>query len=31
LPGAAAIHVQRIDAPDPDTEFRLKAGDAPSK
>jgi ferredoxin len=31
LPGVSAIRVQRVDAPDPHTEFRLKPGDAKSK
>ena len=31
LPGPAAIHVQRVDTPDPGTEFRLKPGDLPAK
>ena len=31
LPGAAGIRVQRVDAPDPKTEFRLKPGDLPAK
>ncbi len=30
LPGPSAIRVQRVDAPDPGTEFRLKAGEKPS-
>jgi ferredoxin len=31
LPGEAGIHVRRIDAPDPKTEFRLKPEDLPPK
>jgi polyferredoxin len=31
LPGSAGIRVQRVDAPDPGTEFRLKAGELPAK
>jgi polyferredoxin len=31
LPGAAGIRVQRIEAPDPGTEFRIKAGERPAE
>jgi polyferredoxin len=31
LPGVSGIRVQRVDAPDPGTEFRLKSGDVPVK
>jgi polyferredoxin len=31
LPGPAGIHVQRVDAPDPGTEFRMKPGELPAK